>query len=193
MPIKTDDFEKIHIESASQLRDWLLKNHAQSESYWLVTFLKRVEDKYVSREAVLDELLCFGWIDGIRRKLDAQRTMQLISRRKTQYWAKSYKDRVSRLTNEGRMHASGNQSVADAKSSGLWTFMDDVDALIVPDDLDKQLRKRKAALSNFGNSSPSYRRNVLRWLKLAKAEATRKKRIVKIFDFASRNEKISQM
>ena len=191
--IKTENFEKVTVESAGQLRNWLLKNFEHEQSVWLVTFLKQVEEKYVSRDEVLDELVCFGWIDGIRRKLDSQRTMQLISPRKTQYWAKSYKDRVGRLTQSGRMHASGLQSVATAKKNGLWTFMDDVDALVIPDDLSRQLRKRKTAIVNFESSSPSYRRNVLRWLKLAKTETTRRKRIQKIFDFTSRNERIPQM
>ena len=136
---------------------------------------------------------CFGWIDGIRRKLDDTQTMQLISPRKPQYWAKSYKDRVAKLTKAKRMHQSGKDSVAEGKRNGLWTFMDDVDALIVPDDLGHRLQKSKKATKHFDASSQSYRRNVLRWLKLAKTDATRKKRIEKIFEFASRNEKIPQM
>ncbi|MEL6721013.1 MAG: hypothetical protein AAFO82_09695 [Bacteroidota bacterium] len=54
--------------------------------------VKKVEpDKYVSREEVLDELICFGWIDGIRRKLDDKRTMQLISPRRVTHWSKPTK------------------------------------------------------------------------------------------------------
>ena len=74
--IKTENFEKVHIDSAEDLREWLTEHHAQEESVWSVTYKKSVPNKYVSREEVLDELLCFGWIDGIRRKLDTDRTMQ---------------------------------------------------------------------------------------------------------------------
>ena len=91
------------------------------------------------------------------------------------------------------MHSSGKASVAEGKRRGLWTFMDDVDALINPDDLAKRLQKCKVAVRNFEASSPSYRRNVLRWIKLAKTDSTRKKRIEKVFEFAKRNEKIPQM
>ena len=191
--IKTENFEKVFVNSAAELRDWLAKNYEQEQSVWLVTFLKHVEEKYVSREEVLDELLCFGWIDGIRRKFDTDKTMQLISPRKTQYWAKSYKNRVAKLKKLGRMHKAGNDVVAEAKRSGLWTFMDDVDALVVPEDLRLRLKKSKKATIHYESSSPSYRRNLLRWLKLAKTDATRKKRIDKIFEFAKRNEKIPQM
>lgn len=73
----------------------------------------------LSRDAVLDEFLCFGWIDGIRRKLDADRTMQLISPRKVQHWAKSYKDQAARRIEEGRMESPGLESIRRSKESGL--------------------------------------------------------------------------
>ena len=82
--ILTENFDKVEITSVKELRLWLLENHNKSDSVWLVTYKKSEPNKYISRWQVLDELLCFGWIDGIRRKLDAHRTMQLISPRKTQ-------------------------------------------------------------------------------------------------------------
>ena len=98
--VKTDRFEKIEVHSQEALRTWLLNNHRQKESIWLVTFKKHHPNKYVSREEVLDEILCFGWIDGIRRKLDEDKTMQLLSPRKAQHWAKSYKDKAKKLIAE---------------------------------------------------------------------------------------------
>ena len=79
---KTGSFERLEITSLQELRSWLLKNNQQQKSIWLVTYKKSEGDKYVSRWDVLDELICFGWIDGIRRKLDDIKTMQLISPRK---------------------------------------------------------------------------------------------------------------
>jgi hypothetical protein len=81
--IETDKFEKVEVTDAGQLRDWLLANHTQTESIWLVTYKKHVPDKYVSVAEILDEVLCFGWIDGIRRQLDADRTRQLLAPRTT--------------------------------------------------------------------------------------------------------------
>ncbi|WP_345894606.1 hypothetical protein, partial [Phaeodactylibacter xiamenensis] len=127
--IKTEHFEKVEVKSSEELRQWLLKNYPQRESVWLVTYKKSEVGKYVSREEVLDELLCFGWIDGIRRKLDETRTMQLIAPRKAQHWAKTYKDRAQKLMDENRMHEAGLQSIQSGKESGLWNFMDDVDNL----------------------------------------------------------------
>ena len=98
---KTENFLQIQIISSAELHEWLLKNHTQKESVWLVTFKKAVPEKYVSVQEVLDELLCFGWIDGIRRKLDETRTMQLISPRKVEHWSQTYKVRFAKLEQQG--------------------------------------------------------------------------------------------
>jgi uncharacterized protein YdeI (YjbR/CyaY-like superfamily) len=187
---KTENFKKIFVESAVELRNWLLQNHSQEESVWLVTYKKSVADKYVSTSEVLDELLCFGWIDGIRRKLNEQQTMQLISPRKSQHWAKTYKDRAARLIEKGRMHTSGLRSIEISKENGLWHFMDEVDQLITPPDLQEALDKHPTASTFFHSINDSSKRFVLRWIKLAKTEKTRKKRIDTIASLSARGEKL---
>ena len=187
---KTENFDKVQIESPAELRTWLEKNHEQEESVWLVTFKKAVPNKYVSTSQVLDELLCFGWIDGIRRKLDDNKTMQLISKRKAQHWAKTYKDRAAKLIKEERMHPAGLQSIATSKQNGLWNFMDDVDQLIIPKDLSTALAQYKEATEFFEAINDSSKRFVLRWIKLAKTEKTRKNRIEKIAVLSSKGEKL---
>lgn len=188
--IKTENFDKVEITSPEELRLWLLANHAQSESVWLVTYKKSEPDNYVSRWDVLDELICFGWIDGIRRKLDKKKTMQLISQRKVKHWAKTYKGRAAKLIDEGKMHESGLKSIKESKSNGLWNFMDDVDNLVVPEDLSRELSTLDGALAFFNAINPSSKRFVLRWIKLAKNDKTRKNRIKKIAELSSKGEKL---
>ena len=77
--VKTENFIQVEIVSAAQLRDWLRQNHGQKESIWLVTYKKEVQWKYVSNNEVLDELLCFSWIDGIKRKIDNQKKSNAIN------------------------------------------------------------------------------------------------------------------
>ncbi len=188
--IKTENFKKVEVRSPDELRDWLENNHKQEESIWLVTYKKEVKDKYVSAQEILDEILCYGWIDGIRRKLDDKRTMQLISSRKTQHWAKTYKDHAARLIKEGRMKPAGLRSIEESKSNGLWNFMDDVDQLIKPHDLEKALAKKPGAMTFFNNINDSSKRFVLRWIKLAKTSVTRERRIEKIASLAAKGEKL---
>ncbi|MEM9715884.1 MAG: YdeI/OmpD-associated family protein [Pseudomonadota bacterium] len=191
--IATEKFEKLEVTSAKALRAWLSENHGSEDSIWLVTHKKHMGETYVDRFAVLDELVAFGWIDGIRRVLDADRTMQLISKRKTQHWSQSYKDRAAKLIEEGRMADPGFKSIEEGKASGLWDFMADVDALIQPDDLKQALAGSKSAQNYFDSCPDAYVRNVLRWIKLAKTDATRSKRIQTVVATSQNAERIPQM
>ena len=189
--IKTENFEKVEIKSQEELRNWLIDHHTQEESIWIVTYKKSKPEWYVSKEAILDEVLCFGWIDGIRRKLDEHKTMQLIGPRRKQHWSKTYKDSVEQLRKDGLMMPAGEAAVAVSIESGLWSFLDDVDALITPADLQKKLETDKSALDFFNSINPSSKRFVLRWVKLAKTDKTRKKRIDKLFQLSLKGEKLS--
>lgn len=188
--IQTDHFQKVEVSSSAELRSWLEQHHQQEESVWLVTFLKVVPEKYLSTHEVLDELICFGWIDGIRRKLDERRTMQLISPRRVQHWAKTYKDRAAKLIEEGKMHAAGFQSIERSKQAGLWDFMADVDRLEVPQDLQEGLDKVPGASEFFHGINDSSKRFVLRWLKLAKTDKTRTARIQQLAELSGKGEKL---
>lgn len=156
----------------------------------MVTYKKSVPEKYLSTSDVLDELLCYGWIDGIRRKLDDNSTMQLISPRRIEHWAKTYKDRASKLINEGKMQEAGLQSIKISKQNGLWDFMDDVDKLIVPKYLLENLAKYEGASDFFHAINNPSKRFVLRWIKLAKTDKTRAARIEQIAQLSAKGEKL---
>jgi uncharacterized protein YdeI (YjbR/CyaY-like superfamily) len=193
--VRTENFEQVQVESASELRHWLLDHHDQHDSVWLVTYLKAPagspnEGRYVSRDEVLDELVSFGWVDGIRRKLDDELTMQLIGPRRVQHWSKSYKDRAAALIADGRMHAAGLAAIESSKRNGLWDFMDDVDALIAPSDLIAALDANEPARQNYEAFPPSSKRNTLRWIKVSKTEATRAKRIATTARLAADNLRV---
>lgn len=190
---RTERFEKVAVSSREGLRGWLAEHHGQSASVWLVTFKKSAGGGYVPREEVLDELIAFGWVDGIRRKLDDERTMQLISPRQEQAWTRTYKDRAARLEREGRMSPSGRRAIARSKAAGMWEVSDPVDALEIPDDLEAAFRDAPAARAFFLGAAPSYRRNVLRWIAKAKRGETRTRRVAATVAASSRSQKIPQM
>jgi len=188
--IKTENFKQVEITSKLQLREWLYVNHTKNESIWLVTYKKQTIENYVSVQEILDELLCFGWIDGIRRKLDENRTMQLIAPRKVEHWTKTYKDRFAKLDSKGLVENAGKEAVKKSKANGLWNFMDDVDELIKPTDFIQSLDKYENAINNFNAFGASSQRFILRWIKLAKTNETRAKRIKQASDLANKNLKI---
>ncbi len=189
--IATENFAQVEVSSVDDLRAWLGTHCDRTESFWLVRFKKSVPDKFIDRLTLLDELLCVGWIDGIARKLDDQRTMQLICQRKQQAWTQTYKDRAARLIAEQRMQPAGFAAIERSKTLGLWNANADVDALLIPADLADAFSM--SAANYFDQAAPSYRRNVLRWLKSAKTDGTRAKRIAAIVDFCANAKRIPQM
>ena len=191
--IKTENFSSVEITNEQDLWIWLSNNFGSQESVWLITYKKSTPQKYLSREQVLDALIAYGWIDGIRRKLDDQRTMQLISQRKTQSWSATYKQRAERLEAEGRMQQSGRDAISQTKLLGLWDAMQDVDTLVIPNDLQILLDKDRTAATYFKDCPPSYKRNALRWLKSAKTTRTRQKRLDSIFTESKAEKRIPQM
>ena len=186
-----DKFQRIEVTNKHELWDWLEQNHRQAESVWLVTFKKVVTDKYLSREEVLDALVAYGWIDGVRSQVDEGKTMQLISPRKTRPWAKSYKLRAHTLMSLGLMKPSGQAAVDLAIQNGGWDEMNEVDELVIPEDLELALKNLGQALEYFQGFPESARRNILRWIASAKTDATRRKRIDLVASEASFNRRVN--
>ncbi len=176
------------VTSRDQLWDWRNKHFTQPESVRLITWKAAHLCRYVSRDEVLDALIAYGWIDGRRFRIDEDCTAQLISPRKQQSLSKSYKDRAERLGQEGIVHPAGEASIQAGKASGLWNFFDDVNALIVPNDLSVVLN-----LDKWVRLPPSHRRNVLRWIKVAKYPTTRQRRIDNTVETTHTGERMQQM
>jgi uncharacterized protein YdeI (YjbR/CyaY-like superfamily) len=90
------DLKRVQVKSQRELRDWLKKNHTQAESIWLVTYKKSVPEFYLEYTKIVDEVLCFGWIDSLPRALDLKRTMIRLSPRKPKsVWSKINRDKVA--------------------------------------------------------------------------------------------------
>jgi uncharacterized protein YdeI (YjbR/CyaY-like superfamily) len=178
------------IESTSQLRSWLQINHAQKESVWLVKWKKESRKPYVAYSDIVDQLLCFGWVDSLPRKLDSEKSMLLISPRKPKSnWSGVNKKKVERLMKSGQMAPAGIKMVEIAKQNGTWNTLDEVEQLLVPDDLTKAFAKYTKAEFYFNRFPPSSKRGILEWIQNAKQETTRAKRIEETAQKASQNIK----
>jgi uncharacterized protein YdeI (YjbR/CyaY-like superfamily) len=116
--------------------------------------------------------------------------MQLISPRKVEHWSQTYKLRFAKLEELGLIHQSGFNAVETSKKAGLWNFMDDVDNLIIPNDLQEALAINNEAKLFFDAINASSKRFVLRWIKLAKTDKTRVSRIEQIVQLSSKGEKL---
>lgn len=174
------------IRTRADLRTWLAANHATHGSVWLATYKKHHPD-YLAYEPVVEELLCWGWIDSVTRTLDADLSMILISRRNPKSaWSAINKAHVLRARASGAMTAAGEALIATAQANGMWAFLDDVERLEVPPDLATALEL--SGTTAFWTALPrSIKRGTLEWLKTAKTLETREKRIADITGSATQN------
>jgi uncharacterized protein YdeI (YjbR/CyaY-like superfamily) len=191
---KKSELQEVEVQRRQEWRDWLTNNHEQSESIWLVTHKKHTgNDKYLAYNDIVEEALCFGWIDSLARKhsSDENRTMRLLSPRQPKsVWSRLNKSRVARLESQQLIMPAGMSKIEQAKADGSWSFLDDVEALIVPHDLAIAFSTANPqAKAFFEEFSPSTKKGILQWIKMAKREQTRQQRIEKTVALAAQNMK----
>jgi uncharacterized protein YdeI (YjbR/CyaY-like superfamily) len=183
----------IHPKTRQELRDWLMMYHAQSAGVWLISYKKASNKPRLSYDEIVEELLAFGWIDSKPNKLDSERSLLWIAPRKAKTgWSKINKDRVSALTRAGRMSAPGLAKVAAAQQDGSWNALDEIEALIIPDDLQHAFSAYPDAERNFNAFPRSVKRGILEWIATAKRSETRVKRIEETARLASVNQRANQ-
>ncbi len=190
---KLERLERVQVESRTQLREWLDTHHTTSEGIWLVTFKKAEGDRHVCYDDIVEELLCFGWVDSLPRSLDGQRSMLLCTPRKARSgWSKINKDRVAKLQSAGLMEKAGLRAIETAKRNGTWTKLDEASALVVPSDLEAAFREFPGAKEKFEGFPPGVRRGILEWIAGAKRAPTRAKRVQETASLAAQNIRANQ-
>lgn len=178
MPRALEDAPRIEVRSRADLRAWLERHHAGAGTHWLVTFRKH-RAEHLPYAEIVEELLCWGWIDSLPRALDDDRTMLMIAPRKDgSAWSATNKAHAGRAIAKGIMTPAGLARIEAAKASGMWTFLDDVERLEVPEDLAAAFSANGRAV--WDGFPKSVRRGALEWLKTAKGDATRASRLAEI-------------
>jgi uncharacterized protein YdeI (YjbR/CyaY-like superfamily) len=174
-------------------RKWLELNHKNKEAVWLIFYKKKSPNHNLSWSESVDEALCFGWIDSTKRTIDNEKYKQYFSKRKVKSnWSKINKDKAKILIDQGLMEEEGYKSIEIAKKNGSWTILDEVEALVIPEDLEKEFANYKGSLEYFGSLSKSAKKGLLYWVVSAKRKETRQKRILEILENASKNLKPKQ-
>lgn len=184
------DVPQIQFDDRAAWRTWLEANHRTARGVWLITWRARTGRSTLSYEAMIEEALCFGWVDGTGGTVDADRGKLYFAPRKPRsVWAASNKARVEKLIAQGRMTPAGLAAIERARANGSWQILESSDRLEVPDDLAAALAAQPPAAANFAAFPPSTRKMLLGWLATAVRPETRTRRIEKIATAAARNER----
>jgi uncharacterized protein YdeI (YjbR/CyaY-like superfamily) len=184
-PVGADD-ERFQPADRAAWRAWLAANHATATGVWAVTYRRAAGKPVVEYADLVEEALCFGWIDSTGSTLDAERGMlRFTPRRRGSVWARTNKVRVERLIAGGSMTSAGLRAIEAARADGSWDALNDVDALIVPDDLAAALAGDVAAARGFAAMSASVQKPILFWVTSAKRPETRARRIAEILRYVA--------
>src|SRR6266851_6659932 len=188
MPTPTD---VTHFRTLADLRKWFRANHANASELWIGFYKKDSGRPSITWPESVDEALCVGWIDGIRKSLGAESyTIRFTPRRKGSIWSTVNIARVKTLTAEKRMRPTGVKAFAARREnkSGIYSYEQRRDQLEEP--YCSLLQKNKAAFEFFQAQPPSYRKAVGWWIVSAKKEETRLGRLKKLIEAGDRGRRL---
>lgn len=139
----------------AEWRSWLESHPDRVEGVWVVFRKEKSSLEGPSYEDLVEESLCFGWIDSLTKRVDDDRVIQWYSpRRSGGIWARSNKQRIERLVAQGSMTARGQAVIDAAKADGSWARYDDVEAMVLAPDLEQALTvEAKAAFEALSDSA----------------------------------------
>ncbi|PJJ53269.1 YdeI/OmpD-associated family protein [Hymenobacter chitinivorans] len=187
---RPDTYAQFHPATRAEWRQWLADHHASSPGVWLVYFKKESGQARVSYAESVEEALCFGWIDSLPRRLDADRSALLFTPRKPKSgWSKVNKERLERLEQAGQLQPAGLLAIARARQNGAWESLDAAEAGLVPEDLAAALATEPTAERHFQAFSPSARKMLLNWVLAAKRPETRAQRVAEVVRMAALNKR----
>jgi len=189
----TPNAEQLTLESRAVWRTWLQTNHRRQTGLWVVTYKKHCGDKYVAYDDIVEEALCFGWIDSLPRKLDSDRTMLwLAPRQPGSGWSKLNKTRIEKMMAAGLMTGAGLAKIKTAQQDGSWSALDAIENLAIPPDLVAALADLEPAERHFAAFPKSVKRGILAWIASAKKAETRAKRVQETATLAQQNIRANQ-
>lgn len=177
----------VFFATPSEMRGWLAEHHRTARELWVGFYKKGTGKPSLTWPEAVQEALCFGWIDGIRKGLDEESyTNRFTPRKPRSNWSLINIDFANKLIEEGRMEAAGLEAF-EARSdatSGVYTYeRKDLD---LDPDLERKLKKNRAAWSFFQAQPPWYRRTTSRWVMSAKREETRLRRLDGLIEDSAR-------
>jgi len=170
----------IECKTRADWRSWLAENHGRVKEVWLVYYKKRTGLPSITYGDSLDEALCFGWVDSLIKRIDdAKYVRKFTPRKDDSKWSVVNKQRVEQLIQEGLMTEHGLIKVEAAKRSGSWDHPVQKPKLDfeMPTEFATALQENPPAEETFNQLAPTYQKQYIGWISVAKRPETKEKRI----------------
>jgi len=173
------------------LRAWLEKNHDKLSELWIGFYNKESGKGGITYKQALDEALCFGWIDGVRRNIDEVSYEQRFTPRQAKsYWSAVNINHVKRLQEAGKMTPAGLAAFESRDEAAAARYSFEQKNVAFDAELEKTFRKNKKAWAFFEAQPPGYRRIATWFVMGAKREDTRAKRLERLIEVSGRGERL---
>lgn len=180
-----------YFKTAASFRQWLEANHASATELWLGFYKKDSGKVGITYAEALDEALCFGWIDGLKKRVDEFSFTHRFTRRKPKSnWSLINLRHVERLKKAGLMRAAGLKAFAarSLAKSGVYSFENKPRQL--SPELEQQFKSDKPAWDFFQQQPPGYRRVASFWVMSAKQAKTRERRLARLMKDSSHGRRL---
>jgi uncharacterized protein YdeI (YjbR/CyaY-like superfamily) len=188
------DTETIYLPNREGWREWLEKNHDNGSAIWLIFYKKHTGKPSIPYDDAVEEALCFGWIDSLIKRIDADRySRKFTPRNMNSTWSVANVTRVERLIRQGRMTEKGLRLYQYARENRLLPDRSTQHKLPVPGIpswFHEALEKNPAARKHFDRLAPSHKRQYLGWIMDAKKAETRLRRLGEAIDMLTKGEKL---
>jgi uncharacterized protein YdeI (YjbR/CyaY-like superfamily) len=177
--------------SPDELRDWLAANHATAPYLW-AGFRAKGTGPTITWPELVDEVLCYGWIDSVRMPVEGGSAIRITPRRKGSIWSARNVGRVEALRAEGRMREPGEAAYAKRRDdrTAIYSFEREV---ALDADAEGVLRERPAGWTFWEAQPAGYRRLAASWVMSAKRPETRAKRLASLVEGCARGERLAQI
>lgn len=177
--------------SQAAFRAWLTRHHDRAGELWVGFYNKASGRNALSYKEAVDEALCWGWIDGVKKKVDGERyTNRFTPRKAVSKWSDVNLRRYAELEAEGRVAPPGRAAFGrfDPSKHRTYSFEARPDAL--PPELEKAFRKNARAWTFFEAQPPGYRRTAVHWVSEAKREETRLRRLAQLIEVSAAGARV---
>jgi uncharacterized protein YdeI (YjbR/CyaY-like superfamily) len=185
--------QSLYFTTSDQWRTWLKENHDQESAVWLIFYKTSSGRPSLEYEKTVDEALCFGWIDSIIKNINKNSYVRKFTRRKPgSKWSEINKSRIARLIAAKHMTAAGMRVIEQAKADGSWDKPDRPPRINtqMPTDFESALKKDTIANKNFHQLAPTYQKQYIIWIVMAKRPETRQRRIEESVRLLGKGEKL---
>lgn len=185
-----------HFATPEEFRVWLTEHHAQRDELWVGLWKKATGRPSITWPESVDQALCFGWIDGIRKKVDEEAyTIRFTPRREGSVWSRRNIERYALMQEAGLIEPSGKAAWkrrTEAKSS-IYSYDQPKKQLSLSAEYRRRLEDNEAAWSDWQSRPPGYKRQVSHWIMSAKKEETRLRRLRKLIDDSAAARKVKPL